>query len=412
MSGTGGQCLKKSQRAFVCAGHRLAVVVLVLLFCLDGSEAMGQDRIQRLQLTAAGFPEAVIVQGDTCWTGQVQPAGALGGTAAEQAVACLRELERILRASGGSLGDVARLHLYAESDEILAAARQVLQSQWSADARPALTQVVSDIPGPGLLTMDVIATASESGVRRVTTEWSRLPAGRQIHVAGQAEQSESVYEASFATLQSLQKTLEFLGRDAADIVQLKAFVQPASAAGDVQRAVQQFFGPDRPQPALVIVEWKSGAKVPVEIELVAAGGPVQADQPAIVWVTPPGMTKSPVYSRVCVVQTGALILTSGITAAEQRREQSAEAAARESAAVLENLRRIVLSAGGDFQNLVKATYYVSSDSASSSLNTVRPRFYDPERPPAASKAIVSGTGVPAAELAMDLIAVPAEKPVR
>ncbi|MFM7833380.1 MAG: RidA family protein, partial [Planctomycetaceae bacterium] len=122
--------------------------------------------------------------------------------------------------------------------------------------------------------------------------------------------------------------------------------------------------------------------------------------------------KSPVYSRVCVVQTGALILTSGITAAEQRREQSAEAAARESAAVLENLRRIVLSAGGDFQNLVKATYYVSSDSASSSLNTVRPRFYDPERPPAASKAIVSGTGVPAAELAMDLIAVPAGKPVR
>ncbi|MFM7830233.1 MAG: RidA family protein, partial [Planctomycetaceae bacterium] len=143
--------------------------------------------------------------------------------------------------------------------------------QWSADARPALTQVVSDIPGPGLLTTDVIATASESGVSRVTTEWSRLPAGRQIHVAGQAEQSESVYEASFATLQSLQKTLEFLGRDAADIVQLKAFVQPASAAGDVQRAVQQFFGPDRPQPALVIVEWKSGAKVPVEIELVAAG---------------------------------------------------------------------------------------------------------------------------------------------
>jgi len=113
-----------------------------------------------------------------------------------------------------------------------------------------------------------------------------------------------------------------------------------------------------------------------------------------------------------VVQTGALILTSGITAAEQRREQSAEAAAGESAAVLENLRRIVLGAGGDFQNLVKATYYVSSDSASSSLNTVRPRFYDPERPPAASKAIVSGTGVPAAELAMDLIAVPAEKPVR
>jgi len=334
---------------------------------------MGQDRIQRLQLTAAGFPEAVIVTGDTCWTGQVQPVGALAGTAAEQAVACVRELQRILQAHGGSLADVARLHLYGESDEILAAARQVLQSQWSADARPALTQVISEIPGPGLLTMDAIAiaTASESGASPVTSEWSRLPAGRQIYVAGQAEQSDSVYEASLATLQSLQKTLEFSGGNSADIVQLKAFVQPAAAAGDVQRAVQNFFGSDRPQPPLVIVEWKSGAKVPVEIELVAA-----------------------------------------ITAAEERREQSAAAAAAESSSVLESLRRVVTSAGSDFQHLVKATYYVSSDAASLSLNAVRPRYYDPERPPAASKAVVSGTGVPAAELAMDLIAVPAEDPGR
>ncbi len=134
---------------------------------------------------------------------------------------------------------------------------------------------------------------------------------------------------------------------------------------------------------------------------------MQPDQPSIVWVTPPGMTKSPVYSRVCVVQAETLILTSGITAAEKRRDQSAAAANAESSAVLENLRRIVTSAGSDFRHLVKATYYVSSDAASLSLNTVRPGYYDPERPPAASKAIVSGTGVPAAELAMDLIAVPA-----
>jgi enamine deaminase RidA (YjgF/YER057c/UK114 family) len=176
--------------------------------------------------------------------------------------------------------------------------------------------------------------------------------------------------------------------------------------------VQNFFGSDRPQPPLVIVEWKSGAKVPVEIELVAAGGPVRADQPLIAWVTPPGMTKSPVYSRVCVVQTRRLILTSGITAAEERREQSAAAAAAESSSVLESLRRVVTSAGSDFQHLVKATYFVSSDAASLSLNAVRPRYYDPERPPAASKAVVSGTGVLAAELAMDLIAVPAEDPGR
>ena len=392
-------------------GQWLVVGLLGIMALLYGTEVMGQDRIQRLQLTSCGFPEAVIVAGDTCWTGQVQPVGALNGTAEQQAEACLRELQRILQAHGVSPAAVARLHLYAESEEILAAARQVLQSHWAADARPALTQVITGISGPGVLTMDAIAVAApapaQAGAVQVTAEWARLPAGRQIHVAGQAEQSESVYEAAFATLQSLQKTLQFTDCTSADIVQVKAFVQPAAAAGEVQRAVQQFFGPDRPLPPLVIVEWKSSAKVPVEIELVAAGGPMQPDQPSIVWVTPPGMTKSPVYSRVCVVQAETLILTSGITAAEKRRDQSAAAANAESSAVLENLRRIVTSAGSDFRHLVKATYYVSSDAASLSLNTVRPGYYDPERPPAASKAIVSGTGVPAAELAMDLIAVPA-----
>jgi enamine deaminase RidA (YjgF/YER057c/UK114 family) len=118
------------------------------------------------------------------------------------------------------------------------------------------------------------------------------------------------------------------------------------------------------------------------------------------------MTKSPIYSRVCVIQGRSLILTSGVTAASAVGSESAEAAAAESTGVLENLQRIVKQAGGDFQHLVKATYYVSTDAASVSLNAVRPRYYDPARPPAASKAVVTSVGVRGAALAMDLIAVP------
>jgi hypothetical protein len=59
---------------------------------------------------------------------------------------------------------------------------------------------------------------------------------------------------------------------------------------------------------------------------------------------------------------------------------------------------------------VKATYYVSDDDASKQLNVIRPKFYDPQRPPAASKAIVPAVGVSERSITIDMIAVPATQP--
>ena len=44
------------------------------------------------------------------------------------------------------------------------------------------------------------------------------------------------------------------------------------------------------------------------------------------------------------------------------------------------------------RHLVKATYYVSDDDAARWIDRTRPRFYDPARPPAASKVMVHGVG--------------------
>ena len=60
------------------------------------------------------------------------------------------------------------------------------------------------------------------------------------------------------------------------------------------------------------------------------------------------------------------------------------------------------------KNLAKATYYVTDDEVSKIHNEVRPKYYDPERPPAASKAMVAGCG-DKARYAMDLIAVPSSR---
>jgi enamine deaminase RidA (YjgF/YER057c/UK114 family) len=69
------------------------------------------------------------------------------------------------------------------------------------------------------------------------------------------------------------------------------------------------------------------------------------------------------------------------------------------------LRELLKLAGTDFNHLVKATYYVVSDGSSKILNDLRPDFYDPKRPPAASKAMVKGAGKKGHNLTLDMIAV-------
>ena len=62
--------------------------------------------------------------------------------------------------------------------------------------------------------------------------------------------------------------------------------------------------------------------------------------------------------------------------------------------------------GSDFRHLVKATYLHEDDGTSTALNDLRPNYYDPERPPAASKANIAGTGDPTLGMVVDMIAVP------
>jgi type I restriction-modification system DNA methylase subunit len=51
---------------------------------------------------------------------------------------------------------------------------------------------------------------------------------------------------------------------------------------------------------------------------------------------------------------------------------------------------------------------IIDNDASAKLNELRPKFYDPQRPPAASKAQVFGVGVANRSLTLDMIAVPNE----
>jgi enamine deaminase RidA (YjgF/YER057c/UK114 family) len=234
------------------------------------------------------------------------------------------------------------------------------------------------------------------------------PNGTRIYVSGQAERNRLLPEATRKTLESLRATLRFLGRGDKDIVQLKAFLSPMADASVVRREFAAFFG-KRPVPPLVLVEWKSSPTVPIEIELVAWGGKNHAGE-AVEYLTPPGMKASPVYSRVARINHSRSIYVSGLFASgptdQNADANTPQAGQREVKEIFLTLDSILKKAGSDFRHLVKATYYVSTDSASSKLNELRPNYYDPQRPPAASKAVVASVGRPGLGLTMDMIAVP------
>jgi hypothetical protein len=75
----------------------------------------------------------------------------------------------------------------------------------------------------------------------------------------------------------------------------------------------------------------------------------------------------------------------------------------------ERLKKLLAKTGSDLTHLAKATYYVTDDEVSQALNQIRPKYYDPARPPAASKAVVAGTGRPGQRFVMDMIAVPSSR---
>ena len=377
---------------------------------------LADERLVRYEAGSGGVPGAVAASGSLLWTGQIFPQAVDSGISV-QADSCVMQLEKMLQAHGSTLKQVVRLHVVAASAEIFEPALQRLIAAFPAGQRPVITSVVGGLPGGSLVAIDAVALATHGAMNGVVIQdgVAVLPEGTRIFIAGQAESSDDLAEATTKTLESLQRTLEWLDRSNADIVQLKAFVQPMSddSVAVVRSAVQTFFG-GRAVPPLVLVEWRSGATVPIEIELVAWGGPISEGAPAAEYLTPPFMKSSPVYARVVRTSSSSLIFTGGLGEAPAAdvlaAGDAAAAAAAEVTGAFALLQRLMDVSGSDLKHLVKATYYVSGDAVSLGLNQLRPRYYDALRPPAASKAIVPGVGYSNRTLTMDMIAVPVPRP--
>jgi enamine deaminase RidA (YjgF/YER057c/UK114 family) len=333
----------------------------------------------------------------------------VAGSPAEQIDNLFSRLDAALRTAGSDPTRLVKLNCYLPNDAIVPLIEQQLDARFSGIRRPATSYVVTTLPKTdAMLALDgIAATGGEPlGDVKHLTDASILAAGSRLYVSGQAEKADTLREATRKTLESLTATLKHCGRTNSDIVQLKCFFQPMESFGEVRDEINRYFQ-DETTPPITFVEWKA-ASPPIEIELVAWGGPANENAKEVLeFITPPGMTASPLYSRVVRINRGGTIFIGDIaTTQKETTDKELQAAFFDLGNILATGDRVHPSFGSDFDHLVKATYYVTDDEISKAHNTVRPQFYNAARPPAASKAIVAGTGHSGSRYVMDMIAVP------
>lgn len=340
-------------------------------------------------------------------TAQVRPDGA--GSPKNELMLVLTRLDAILKEADSRLADALKLNVYVRDPEVTAVVEQQLAKTFAGAHKPAISYVTTSLtPRSPAVAIDAVAVSSRTDVKEVLRlppaekgqECSAaiLPAGPRVYISGQAEKGDgTLADATKQTMKSLFDTLAWLELSPADVVEVKAFVTPMKESSVAISEMMKSFGDETPPP-ISVVEWISG--LPIEIELVAAARP-RDNAPACEYLTPPFMTSSPVFCRVVRAYSPTSIYLSGLYGSTN--EPSGEAEVRELFRITE---RLTAAAGSDLKHLVKATYYVTDNDVSTWHNKLRPSYYDPERPPAASKAMVFGTGREKRTITWDLIAVP------
>ena len=383
---------------------RISKSIVMSALLLTVSQAMAGE-LTRYPIGGSGIPRAVRVgRSDLVHTGML-----LGSPAGQEASGfseILLQLKAIARHYGATLGSVAKLNLYVAdpSPALIGRIETEIEQSWPRGACPVLTLIPSPIPGDAAAVAAdaVIAVAAdENVVTRFAERASVMPAGRDIlYVSGRAA-SGALAKATSETMRQLFEVLSHSGSTPADVVQVKAFIQPMSRWETVEDEIDRAFG-DAATPPVVYVAWTSPSRA-TEIELIAAAPDRQETGKTVSYINPPGDEASPVYSRVTRVHGDEVIYIGGIVARDAGTPDG------EVRSVLDELRRLAEVAGSNLDHLAKATYYVSGKPVSAALNKLRPEYYLPTRPPAASKISVAAVGVADRSLLLDMVAVPASK---
>ncbi len=330
-----------------------------------------------------------------------------GLTAEGQARLAWDNLARTLRYGGSDADLIVRLNAVVVDAAAAVAVGAVLRDRLPEADRPAVTLVEGALPvARALLALDAVAMVSAVPEERdspvAPTPWlrgqshgSRLPAGSRVYISGRAADGTPAAAAG-DVLGQIDRTFDFMGLRGDSVIQLKCFMRPVVAAREVHARIAAHF--DGQPPPVVFVEWRN--RQAIEIEAIAAA-PDHPGGTAVEYLTPPWDRASPIFARIARAHHPASVYLSTMNG---RTGRDGASQVRE---MFEELAALLPTVGSDFRHLAKATYYVADDVTSATLNAVRPEYYPPDRPPAASKASVRGVAVAGQRLAVDMIAVPA-----
>jgi enamine deaminase RidA (YjgF/YER057c/UK114 family) len=336
-----------------------------------------------------------------------------GGRLNDQIRLALANTDAALKMGGSSLASSVKLNVYVAQDDVTPEVESALAAMFSESHKPAVSFVTTALPWPtALVAFDAVgiaeqaagnASAADSPGGRAGQACAVLPMGPRVYISGQAEMGDgTLADATRQTLASLGRTLEFLELSKQHVVQVKCFLAPMTRCADAEQEIARFFQ-DAQVPPCVFVEWQSSLPIEIEMIVAAADNSALAKGPSVEVRTPPGMSTPAIYSRLTIARHPTTIYTSGLYPADA--SASPETQLR---SLFTHLKQSLDAAGSDWMHLVKATYYVSDDELSKSHNTVRPDYFSPRRPPAASKAKVSGVGRAGHGITMDFIVVPGE----
>jgi enamine deaminase RidA (YjgF/YER057c/UK114 family) len=327
----------------------------------------------------------------------------------EQLNQLMKNAELSLKAAGSDFSSLVRINLYLKDDKMSEQVLNRLKEILPDDTFPAITFISGgQARAEVLVSMDLVSVATkEVAGQRVTLHQAEgifgrpnrshvavLAPGRKIFVSGQAAPGEDFSDATHQTMRNLFGTLAYVGAKAEDVVQVKAFFNSIDSAQSVEEIVASFFR-GRKAPPIVSVEWVNSSNR-VEIEMIASAEADANIRPGVSYYAPPWMTQATTFSRVVDIKSGGLFFTSGLYG----EGQDGEAQARD---IFKTVGIVLEKAGSNFDHLVKATYYPSSEEGRKGFVAVRPEFYNPEKPPAASLIMVHGAGRQGRSINVDLI---------
>lgn len=323
----------------------------------------------------------------------------------------MENAETVLNTAGSNFEGLVRIHVYLTEDKDAEKVLERIRHFLPNGVFPAITFVSGGAArSDSMVSMDFVAVASVGKDSKrvelhnadnifnssIRSDVAVMAPGRKIFISGQAERGENLSEATIKTMQDLFATLAFAGSTASDIVQIKAFISPVENAEAIEEDIASFFR-GRKAPPIISVEWVNDPDR-VEIELIASAPAESFYEEIGSYYSPTWMSQATTFSRIVDVESGGLLFTSGLYG--ETGEEDGEAKD-----IFKALTRLLKKAGSDYDHLVKATYYPSTDAGRESLVTVRREYYNPDKPPAASLVKAQGVGRKGSGLVVDFVAI-------